>query len=795
MLGRETFLQQIKQQLIAGESLALTALQGLPGVGKTALAVTVAIDHEVQERFPDGTLWAGLGPQPNVSALLTRWGSLLGIEPADVEEATNWSAWGRALRAAIGNRRMLLIIDDAWQAEHALALQVGGPHCAHLLTTRLPQVAFTFAQQGVLQVPELAETAALALLARYVPQLVQEQQQQALKLLRAVGCLPLAITLMGKYLATQSFTGQPRRLRTALTQLHDAGQRLRVSIPTIPRDRSPHLPADTPLSLHATIAVSDQYLNAQTHATLCALAVFPSKPNSFSEEAALAVSQQAVETLDTLWDAGLLESNEEGRYTLHQTIADYARVQSQDTTAQQRLVSYIVPFVQQHAHDHSMLELEMSNILAALDAAATLGNYQDLQQGVLALVPFMRVRGLYTLADQYLQTVLQLIPASEHQREQATILSQLATFAELRSDYQQTESYAQRALTLAQENEQPDVVGDALMALGSVTFERGTFPQSQSFYEQALALARRQSDYERICLLLSHLGQINRRQGHYTSATELLQEGLELARQHNNREQMSLLFVSLCWVARDQSNITLAEQYLQEAFTIARQLGHRHILGRLSHLASDIALQHGQYQLAESYGQEALTYARQIGNRLRTCQALICLGGSAGEQKNYTQAQYYLQESLDLARQLGIRSVLTSCLMNLGELTGLQGDYAQASSYFQECVELARALGVVKSLSYALMEWGNLYLRQQNTEAAATAFQEVLTVSQTPEIIAMAQYGLAQVAAQHGDVTEAMRLGQEGLAKLTDSGHHRAEEIRTWLQALTARSETEQQQA
>ncbi len=794
-MGREAFLQQIKQQLIAGESLALTALQGLPGVGKTALAVTVAIDHEVQERFPDGILWAGLGPQPNVSALLTRWGSLLGIEPADVEEATNWSAWGRALSATIGNRRMLLIIDDAWQAEHALALQVGGPRCAHLLTTRLPQVAFTFAQQGVLQVPELAEDDALALLARYVPQLVQEQQQQALKLIQAVGCLPLAITLVGKYLAMQSFTGQPRRLRTALTQLHDAGQRLSVSIPTIPRDRSPHLPADTPLSLHATIAVSDQYLDAQTHATLCALSVFPSKPNCFSEEAALAVSQQPVETLDTLWDAGLLESNEEGRYTLHQTIADYAQVQNQDATAQQRLVSYIIPFVQQHVQDYATLEREMSNILAALDVAATLGNYQDLQRGVIALVPFMRIRGLYTLADQYLQTVLQLIPASEHQREQATILSQLAAFAELRSDYQQTESYAQRVLALTQENEQPDVVSNALMTLGSVAFERGTFPQSQSFYEQALALARQQDDYERICQLLGNLGQVNRRQGYYTQASEQLQEGLELARQHNNHEQMSMLLVYLCWVARDLSNITEAEQYLQKAFTIARQLGHRYILGRLSHLASDIALQRGQYQLAESYGQDALTYARQIGNRLRICQALICVGTSAGEQKNYAVAQHYLQESLDLARQLGARSVLTSCLMNLGELTGLQGDYAQANIYFQEGVELARALGAVKSLGYALMEWGNLYLRNQNTEAAATAFQEVLTVSQNLEIIAIAQYGLAQVAAQHGEMAEAIRLGQEALAKLADTGHHKAEEIRTWLQALSARSETEQRQA
>ena len=44
----------------------------------------------------------------------------------------------------------------------------------------------------------------------------------------------------------------------------------------------------------------------------------------FAEEAALAVSQAPVEALDVLFDAGLLESSGAGRYTLHQTIADYA---------------------------------------------------------------------------------------------------------------------------------------------------------------------------------------------------------------------------------------------------------------------------------------------------------------------------------------------------------------------------------------------------------------------------------------------------------------------------------------
>jgi hypothetical protein len=87
-----------------------------------------------------------------------------------------------------------------------------------------------------------------------------------------------------------------------------------------------HCFAETvPLCLYATIAICAQLLSLQAHACLCALAIFPANPQSFSEEAALAMSQQSRRTLDVLCDVGLLENYGHRRYSLHQTIADYAR--------------------------------------------------------------------------------------------------------------------------------------------------------------------------------------------------------------------------------------------------------------------------------------------------------------------------------------------------------------------------------------------------------------------------------------------------------------------------------------
>jgi transcriptional regulator with XRE-family HTH domain len=451
LLGRANLLARVKQQLLKGDNLALTAINGLPGIGKTTLAIAVATDEQVQTRFRDGILWVGLGPHPNVQGQLARWGKLLGIAPKDVENIDSRESWARALRTAIGSHHLLLVIDDAWSAEDALAFQVGGTHCAHLLTTRLPQVAFSFTQQEAIVVPELEDADGLALLGRFVPQLVLQDPQGARTLVQAVGGLPLALTLMGKYLAAQSFTGQPRRLQAALTQLHDTQHRLHVSIPTALRERSPSLPADIPLSLHATIAISDQQLSPQAHATLCALSIFPPKPNTFSEEAALAVSQQQVEMLDALWDAGLLESSRPERYTLHQTIADYARLQLQDTTAQQRLVNYMLHYIQQHEQDYDALESEASNILTALDLAITLNMGQELIHLITVLFPFMCIRGRYAQTDRYLQAALKAAITLKDAIGQVTILRHLANLAELQGDYLSAETYGQEAQALAQQ--------------------------------------------------------------------------------------------------------------------------------------------------------------------------------------------------------------------------------------------------------------------------------------------------------------------------------------------------------
>lgn len=341
LVGRARLLHRLKQSLCTGKGGATVALSGLPGVGKTALASALAQSSALQQYFSDGVLWASLGPAADLAGELRRWGELLEIDvdemncPASVEE------WTRAIHTRIGARKMLLIIDDAWTCQEALTFHIGGPNCAYLLTTRVPAVAFYFDCTEISVVDELNEQESLELLAAFVPEIVAHEAGAMRTLAHLAGGLPLALRAMGKYLQAQVYTGQPRRWHAALAYLKSAEARLHLPIPCAPLEQHRGLPANMPLSPYQSLELSYCQLEPSSRQALEALARFPAKPASFSEEEALSLRGVSLEALDSLLDAGLLESTGQARYTLHRTIVDFVGLQAEQARERALTISQV----------------------------------------------------------------------------------------------------------------------------------------------------------------------------------------------------------------------------------------------------------------------------------------------------------------------------------------------------------------------------------------------------------------------------------------------------------------------
>jgi tetratricopeptide (TPR) repeat protein/transcriptional regulator with XRE-family HTH domain len=748
LVGRDRLLTQFKEHLSGRKQGVAAALSGLPGVGKTTLAAVLAHDPEIKAHFADGVLWAGLGPSPDVPALLSRWGALLGTPSAQAVRLSGSEEWMRVLRIIIGTRRLLLVIDDAWRIEAALAFKVGGPHCAYLLTTRFPALALQFAPEGATPVAELTEDDGMLLLSQRVPEVVRAEPESARPLVRAVGGLPLALTIAGNYLRTQAYGKQPRRIRAALARLQEAQDRLLLTRPSAQAERGSALSSDAPISLQTLIAVSEQHLSEPARHALRALSVFLPKPTSFSEEAALAVCGEPAEALDELSDAGLLESSGPGRYTLYQVLADYARTQLADQEAWQRLVSYMTDFVSAHTRDYELLEQESSNIIAALRLATSQEIHTAaLVRGNAAFAPFLSDRGLHAQAEEFL---LQAEQAARSLQEQAGLAAILY----------------HKALIL---------------------FDRGKFSEATTSLQEGLDLARRETDQERICLCLGLLGQVARFAGDYQQGIQYYQEGLALTRQLENQSEanplLCPLLMGLGTIACEQGDYERAEQNLQEGLARTRQTGNRALLcAQLGNIAQ-LAFYQGDHTRAEAFFLEALEVARQIGYLYALTTTLGNLGAMAAERGQYDQAEAYQQESLQLARQLENPVSISTTLGNLGDLALKQGYTDQAEGYVRESLALARQIGRQVLLCEVLELWGEVCLKQQRLDQAAATFREIREVAgeELPANKAAARYGLTRVTLAEGQREDARARAKESLRIFTSIGNHRAAEVEKWL--------------
>ncbi len=442
-VGRADLMATLKEQLFAGGPVAVAALNGKAGVGKTSLALAIGWDDEVRSHFEGGILWAALGPNPNLDYELRRWVEVLGGDP---QGAATPEALVDKVQAALGDRRYLMIIDDVWEADHArLFGRIVRPGCAQLLTSRQEGLANDFAPRHFNRLEELDEARSVELLATLCPKAAQTDQAALHRIARAVGGLPLALTLVGGYLRSQSRL-QAQTVK-AFKILEQAESWLGLQDPT------------RKLTLDQIVKLSVDALPSDAHRTLFyRLAPFTPKPASFSVEAALALGQtDDLDLVTTLLDFSLLEKLEgleDERLALHQVIAEIAlrqaRTQGQLDDLRHYHAQYYLDLVNEDPKNWQKIEPEWPQIQHAWEECVSDPQRQDdrVLPYIWALREFQRLRGLGPEGIVWIERGLIVVRAVGDQQIEGTLLNNLAAYHSNLGEQAKALEYYDQALRL-----------------------------------------------------------------------------------------------------------------------------------------------------------------------------------------------------------------------------------------------------------------------------------------------------------------------------------------------------------
>lgn len=313
IVGRGKLVDEVWRRVRAGRN---TSLLFLPGVGKTTVAQELVRDRDKVLSAFDGVLWANLGRQHVDNEEERRWAEALGISSERMNSLDRPELWAQALREAIGERRLLVVLDDVWRAEDAQRFMALGPHCVFLSTTRSKAVATELGGKAV--VAELPPSEGFHLLREIAPEAARFDPRAAKALVRALQGLPLALVLVGKLLrrAAADDPPDPDRLRRAFRDAAEAGHRFGLC-------------GDDRRSLGEVIELSFAALRTDAaRDAAIALSIFRPKPNGFCKDIARAVCGADEETLWDISDIGLIGHYLRGgasEYTMHRIVAEYAR--------------------------------------------------------------------------------------------------------------------------------------------------------------------------------------------------------------------------------------------------------------------------------------------------------------------------------------------------------------------------------------------------------------------------------------------------------------------------------------
>ncbi|MFB9359683.1 AfsR/SARP family transcriptional regulator [Actinoplanes nipponensis] len=706
-VGRHEQLRSLDDLLARGPgpALAIAAVAGSAGVGKTAVAVRWA--HRVRDRFPDGQLFVDLrgfatGEPVRPIDALTGFLAGLGVAPercpVELDQA-------RALyRSLLAGRRLLVVLDNAAGVEQVRPLLPGEPGCFVLITSR-DRLGGLIARDGAqpFRLHPLSPDEAGELLSRLLGESrVAEDRESTVDLAATCAYLPLALRV-----AAAALTAEPDwPVHDYVKRLHD--DRLNTLV----------VEGDPESTVGVAFDASYRALPVAAQRLFRLLGLVPGPDISVAAAAALAglPGPEAERLLDRLAAAHLLDRPAHGRYSCHDLLRAYAHESCRR----------IDPPADREAATTRLYEWYESGV----DAAADLLYPHMLRLPRPARNPISDAgAGTHAAALAWLdaerRNLVALVRHAGPGAHRCRLADGMRGYFHLGRHTAEWIAVAEAALTAA------EGIGDRLAqeaarhSLGTAYRSIGDRSGALHQYARALWLARRCGWRDAEATTLGNLGMIHHAQGRLDAAVARLTRAIAIDRSTGRRAGVANNLGLLGDVHLDQGRFAEARAAYGEALELNRVAGNVHGQALARTGLRQISLASGRPAEAFGWFADALAGYTKVGDR--DGQAVIHHRMSVveGDRGRVRAARAHAVRALDLARAAGDPRTEADSLAALGAVLGREGRHRAASERYQQAYALAphssprHEIEALTGLARSAWELGDLAEADRYARAAA----------------------------------------------------------------------------
>lgn len=781
-IGRSHELEKLHQLLQEGNRVAIAAIAGMGGVGKTELAIQYALKH--LNDYPGGVCWLP-AKNPDMGIEIVRFArsqfdNLNPPEDWDLKTQVNfcWRRWQSG--------EVLVVLDDVTEYDEIEPyLPRVEPRFKVLMTTRIKRLGKSIEP---LLLDVLNEADALKLLISHVgEERIEQELDEAKKLCAWLEFLPLGLELVGRYLDRKPYLSLAEMLqRLEEKRLNERSLNKLEADMTAKRE------------VKAAFELSWETLNDESKQLGCLLSLFAPAPIPWHlvEQAAPAQESEDLEDIrdESLVNLHLLMHTGKGTYRLHLLIREFFQTKlkevAQADNLKQAFASAMAAMASQISQ--SPTREEITSLTPAIphiaEAATTLKNFlsdEALFWPFARLGRFYMSQGLYDQAEHWLQQCRDVIQerfGSEHPYV-VDSLSDLALLYKYQGRYGEAESLYKQVLVFQQHllGDNYPSVAILLNNFAELCRVQGRYSEAERFCQQALAITKHLPSVDPLFVvaLLNNLALIYQDQSRYSEAKFRYHQALSLWQhlQGDDHPLVAKTIGNLAGIYLQQGDYHEAELLLvQVRELLERLLGDDHpdVATSLNNLAA-LYCDQGRYMEAEPLLLKALELRKHfLGNdHPEVANSLHNLATLYQYQKRDSEAELLYLQALEMRKKLlgEEHPDVAISLNNLAELYKQQGCYSKAELLSLQALALTKHLLGEDHLQVAIYRHNlaKFYYAQDRYSEAKPLYLQVLAfrkhlLRKDPGLVAASLKGLAKLYQAQERYSEAEQLYLQALA-------------------------------